>query len=59
MDHPFEGTFEVAAEAGVIVVDGGGVALTITVEAAKKLAEELQATVIIALRQREAFEPTR
>jgi hypothetical protein len=52
MSEPIEEAFIVTTEGGLVLVDGEGAALSMTVEAAQQLADQLSAAVIVALGQR-------
>ena len=52
MDDRRTDGFEVTVHEGVVLVDGAGVALTLTAEAAKDLGEQLYAAAIVALGHR-------
>jgi hypothetical protein len=54
MDDPTAHGLRVTVEDGTVLVDGAGVALALTAEAAEDLAEQLHAAVIVALAQRAA-----
>jgi len=52
MDEPLADGLRVTVEDGTVLVDGAGVALALTAEAAEDLGEQLHAAVIVALGQR-------
>ena len=52
MGEPIEQAFTVTAEGGLVLVDGEGAALSMTVEAAQELADQLSTAVVVALAQR-------
>jgi hypothetical protein len=52
MADPTTHGLRITVEDGAVLVDGAGVALTLTAEAAEELGEQLHAAVIVALGQR-------